>query len=350
MAIQLLAANSARLSAGDLSALAGPEHLTVAVTVKCVGDPAAGAVLLSQWNDADGSSAFSLYVQDPGDGGELGGLLFEVTDGTNDDGYATTGLQMVAGGTYRIVLRWHAGVARISVNAVPQSVITAWGDTPVSALPNAAAPVDIGRTSLDGYPGLDADYSEVAIWSRELTDAEVAEYGAGDSPASFPADGIFYLRATDLSHLTDEWGSVTVVNTGGTLATHPAVVYPPPASIAWGVLAPTSGETPLSWERWETAVGVQAPITGDPNWGQIDVVDGTPVFSSVVDMGDASTKTVTVALNTYGTGSGGVTLGIRGSATPFTAFDVAPAWIPYTAPVTHAWRYVQVRATYSPSM
>jgi hypothetical protein len=345
MAIQLLAANSAELNAGDLSALAGLEHLSLGVTLKCVGDPAANALVISQSGD---TPAFFVYTGD-GETGDVGGIVVEVLDALGgDDSFVTSGFVMAAGGLYRLLIRWHAGVCRVLVNGVEQTVSSVAEPT-VTALADSDGPVEIG-SELGGGSCFDAEYAEIAVWGRELTDAEAAEYGAGDSPAFFPTDGIFYLRATDLSHLTDEWGSVTVVNTGGTLATHPAVVYPPPASIAWGVLAPTSGETPLSWERWETAVGVQAPITGDPNWGQIDVVDGTPVFSSVVDMGDASTKTVTVALNTYGTGSGGVTLGIRGSATPFTAFAGAPAWLPYTAPVTHAWRYVQVKATYSPSM
>ena len=40
----------------------------------------------------------------------------------------------------------------------------------------------------------------------------------------------------------------------------------------------------------------------------------------------------------------GVALAIRGSASTFSAFDVSPSWEAYTAPVAHAWRYVQVKA------
>lgn len=84
-------------------------------------------------------------------------------------------------------------------------------------------------------------------------------------------------------------------------------------------------------------------MQGDPDWGKVEVVDGTPIYSEVVDTGDTSSKTFTLTRDKYEAGSGSVTISIRGSATSFTRFAGTPTWTEYTAPTNQPWRYVQAK-------
>lgn len=86
-----------------------------------------------------------------------------------------------------------------------------------------------------------------------------------------------------------------------------------------------------------------ATIVGDADWGQLQVDDGTPVYGSVVDRGEANEQVFTITINKYGSGSGNVNAFIRGSASSFAQHDVSPAWQAYTEPVQDAWRYIQVK-------
>lgn len=113
----------------------------------------------------------------------------------------------------------------------------------------------------------------------------------------------------------------------------------------WGEQFPV--EQPVTWQRWESAAGVPLTTTGDTNWGKAEVFDGTPIVGHVVDTGDSLSKTFTVTRDKYGTGSGNVTISIRGSATSFGQHDGSPAWSTYTTPTTQTWRYVQVKLEYA---
>jgi len=76
----------------------------------------------------------------------------------------------------------------------------------------------------------------------------------------------------------------------------------------------------------------------------MEVSEGSPCFSSVVEMGDASLKTIYGLRDKYETAGGGtgtVTLYIRGSADWFTRDDAVLTWEEYTAPISRSWRYMQ---------
>lgn len=118
-------------------------------------------------------------------------------------------------------------------------------------------------------------------------------------------------------------------------------------AVTWGEQEPSEDEEPVTWLRWQTAPDTPISVDGDPDWGDAIVVAETPIYSPVTDVGDANEKQFAIATDTYDTGSGTVTLSIRGSADPFDMHDDeedGPEWQAYSAPVIAAWRYVQVRA------
>lgn len=103
----------------------------------------------------------------------------------------------------------------------------------------------------------------------------------------------------------------------------------------------------MSWTTWSDGAGGAPTITGDPDWGKLELIAGSgdEARSGVVDMGDAVQRIYTLTENQYGAGQSmdQATLQIRGDANPFSQDDALPAWEDYTVPVTRSWRYIQVR-------
>jgi hypothetical protein len=149
--------------------------------------------------------------------------------------------------------------------------------------------------------------------------------------------------------------TVTVSSTGmscavaaafGPAAVGSASVSPsiaPKDGIAWGEQNPGASEEAVTWKRWQTSPGVQVVVSGDPDWGACEVASGTPCYGEVIDTGDTNSKTFTVARDKYASGSGAVTISIRGSASVFTQHAGSPSWSTYTTPTSQTWRYVQVK-------
>jgi len=117
-------------------------------------------------------------------------------------------------------------------------------------------------------------------------------------------------------------------------------------SKAFGEQNPTQGETAVSWQTWSDGVGGIPNTTVNIDWGKLSLqTAGAEGRSAVYDLGSAATRKFTLTENRYGTGSGVGLLQIRGDTVAFTQDDNAVDWETYTAPVSHAWRYVQVRET-----
>jgi hypothetical protein len=121
-------------------------------------------------------------------------------------------------------------------------------------------------------------------------------------------------------------------------------VVPP---VAFGEQSPSQGETAVSWATWSDGAGGAPTISGDADWGKLQLLSGEEGRSQVYDMGSIQTLIWTVTENRYGTGSGTAQLQIRGSTTSFAQDDVTPSWENYSGPVEKTWRYVQVRETKS---
>lgn len=109
--------------------------------------------------------------------------------------------------------------------------------------------------------------------------------------------------------------------------------------MVFGEENPTESETPVPWATW---AGTGA-ITGDPDWGKLQLDIGENGYSRVYDFGNNSSRTYTLTENVYGSGSGTATLQIRGQEAPFAADSGSPAWDNYSSPQLETWRYVQVR-------
>jgi len=126
----------------------------------------------------------------------------------------------------------------------------------------------------------------------------------------------------------------------------PSPSIAPEDAIAWGEEIP-DGEEAKSWQYWEVSAGVGITVQGDADWGKAEVADGTPVYGDVVNIGDSNTRTYTVTRDKYGSGSGNVSLYIRGDTTPFTQHAGTPSWNLYSTPTEQDWQYVQLRIDYS---
>jgi len=117
-------------------------------------------------------------------------------------------------------------------------------------------------------------------------------------------------------------------------------------SKAFGEQTPTLGEDAVSWQTWSDGAGAIPNVTINPDWGKLSLqMAGAEGRSAVYDLGSAATRKFTLTENRYGTGSGVGLLQIRGDTVAFIQDDDIVDWETYTAPVSHAWRYVQVRET-----
>jgi len=115
------------------------------------------------------------------------------------------------------------------------------------------------------------------------------------------------------------------------------------AGLAFGANSVTAGESPVPWPTWDNGAAGAITVSGDANWGKMELDIGEEGRSAVYDLGDANPRTYTLTLNRYGTGSGTSTLQIRGQAAAFVQDDNVLAWTTYTVPILESWRYIQVR-------
>ena len=140
--------------------------------------------------------------------------------------------------------------------------------------------------------------------------------------------GTFYLDEFVLNDDGGAIGPVAMSNRGG---------------LAFGEQNPTAGEGQVPWPTWDNGAAGAITVSGDANWGKMELDIGEEGRSAIYDLGDANPRTYTLTLNRYGTGSGTSTLQIRGQAAVFVQDDNVLAWTTYTVPTLQSWRYVQVR-------
>lgn len=115
-------------------------------------------------------------------------------------------------------------------------------------------------------------------------------------------------------------------------------------SKAFGEQNPIQGEDAVSWQTWSDGVGGIPTITGDANWGKLNLdLSGEEGRSVVYDLGSTITRLFTLEENRYGSGTGVAILQIRGDTTSFTQDSNLIGWEDYSGPVLHGWRYVQIR-------
>ena len=223
MAINLLQTNTAYVDFGNLTGVADVTELTVALCIKLTANPNTNEALLCQWGATASTQAFALYTLDTN---EIAWLVHDDAGaGFSWRGAKTTALNIADGSTYWICARWKASESTVSltINGTIPSLIDLYPNEPIVAVQNSSADIRVGyHPNIGTGQCLDADYAEIAIWSRCLTDQEALDYSLGHAPSELGENGrIFYFKALDTSTLTDEWGEATVTNHSGTDADHP---------------------------------------------------------------------------------------------------------------------------------
>lgn len=223
MAITLPGASNGSIDFGDLAALAGVTELSVAVTF-LASSIADNERICGQWGSSAANRGFLVQVTDTD---EIGFVL----DGGGAStffGRKTSGLNLVTGTRYRMLLTFSATGPTIAiyVNGSAQGSLAEFVDSDaVAAMRDSNASVQVGHESASGTDGIDADFSEFALWSRALSADEAIAYTKGFSPAHLRRGGILYSRLLNTADLVDRWGGVSPSNTAGTTAAHPPVFY-----------------------------------------------------------------------------------------------------------------------------
>jgi hypothetical protein len=156
------------------------------------------------------------------------------------------------------------------------------------------------------------------------------------------------MNTSGLVNVTRDFsGTLTLVFSVSGIIT---IVYTLPSAgggLAWGEESPNQGEVATPWNNWSDGAGGLPTIIDSQLWGALSVESAEEGRSQVYDFGSSTSRTYTLTLNRYGSGSGTPVVQIRGQNTSFNQDDISPSWETYSTPVAKTWRYVQVRITYS---
>ena len=214
MSVGLLTTDELAFTA--LTGLDGAGELTVACTIK-VASSVAGADFVSKWN-ASTNRNFKVYLS----GATIRLAVQPDSNNIYIEGAASTTL--TANTLYRIVARWW-GTPNMDfwINGVQDAGTLVLNQGSGVALKSVTGTAYIGRNSEDSKNAVDGDYSEIAIWNTKLPDSVAKAISFGASPDIHRRGGLFYLRATSVDRLVDEWGRTPITNSGGTTKAHPAV-------------------------------------------------------------------------------------------------------------------------------
>jgi len=123
----------------------------------------------------------------------------------------------------------------------------------------------------------------------------------------------------------------------------PVSLSPTSGALAFGEETPTAGESAVAWQTWSDGAAGDATISGDPDWGKLQLSSGDVGHSGIYDFGDSANRYHTVTEDVYGTGQEDATIYIRGQTAVFTQDAVTPAWEVYASPIWKTWRYMQIK-------
>lgn len=182
----------------------------------------------------------------------------------------------------------------------------------------------------DGYHGVRLD-----------TDSSADNYVVDDLTIATTTSTTTSTSTSTSSTSTSTSTTTSTTTSTSTITSTTTTINSNIGCLAFGVETPTNGETPIEWSTWD---GTGA-ITGDSNWGKLQVDNGEYEYSQVYSFGDETERTITITENVYGTGQGSATIQIRGQATTFNEADGSPSWEDYTIPTLKTWKYIQMRVT-----
>lgn len=233
MAINLLGSGNAQLDYGNPTGNNGALTIALTVTPSSIVDDTR---LVSQWGNTRAEEQFIVRLVDTD---EIGFIIADNITGSWK-GRKTTALNLTAGTTYRIVFRWRGqnfgNEIKIWVNGATPSLTTDVNDINAITTTHSTNTVQLGyETDQGGVDGVDGNYCEFAMWDGAVRAENCLAMSNGFSPQFFCAgagDGsttatpMFYTPLHDTSRLIDYWHNLTITNTNGTTADHPAVIYP----------------------------------------------------------------------------------------------------------------------------
>jgi hypothetical protein len=233
------------------------------------------------------------------------------------------------------------------------------GTSSVQKILNGFNQTSIATNLAHGFD-FSGELAEFAVWNAALTDAEVATLAAGFSPLFVrPQNLQIYVPITGVhSPELDVRGRAPMTVTGTPpAASHPRIIRPTRGfmrsvattrlGLCWGYATPDSPEEPLSWITCQLDDGSSVVVSGDANWGAVEIAEGEPVVTPVEDTGSTASKLIEAGLNKYTGSTGNSVLSIRGQATPFLMHDASPSWETYSEPVSKTWRYIQAKIEYA---
>ena len=245
MAVNLLGSSDARIDF-DSTANVVPSttQLTIALTLRLTAASVDQRRIVSQWGDHPSEQSILLQVVNTD---ELGFITCNGALAYN--GRQTTGLNLANGSLYRIVARTNRALDLndIWVNGVSESVTGFIGNSTFGGCGGGLASgnrVQLGHETDEAIDGLDADYSEFAIWTEYVPDWFCEAYGKGYAPTFYRPNLILYSPLFNTSHLRDVAGGLAGTNTAGTNATHPSMLYP-----ASGLFSATFEDPPPPLQR-----------------------------------------------------------------------------------------------------
>ena len=113
----------------------------------------------------------------------------------------------------------------------------------------------------------------------------------------------------------------------------------------WGEESPASGIQSIPWSDCTDGAGSPPFVVGDADWGKVKVLSGEVAHTTVKDLGYVGAKLITLATDTYESGSGTGELYIRGQDTTFAIDAGTPVWTQYSAPIRKTWKFLQLKIT-----
>lgn len=208
--------------------------ITIAFTLK-PSSVGAGERLCGNWSNTASERQILIANNNTN---EVGFLVEDAS--INRYGRQTDSLNMTAGTTYRMVMKWRGSsdggpTMKIFANGVDLAISEWIGSVSFAAFRDGSGDTKIGRLN-DGSDCIDGDYSEFAMWEEYLDDAACIAISNGFSPSFYRAGGMFYVDCLRDNSI-DRWKAATVTETGVAVATHPSVIYPARAQVGLGTVA-----------------------------------------------------------------------------------------------------------------
>jgi len=113
--------------------------------------------------------------------------------------------------------------------------------------------------------------------------------------------------------------------------------------MVFGEENPIESEIPTPWSTWSDGLGGLPSVSGDLDWGKLQLELNDEGRSRVYDFGAVDILDMTLISNRYGIGQGEATFQYRYASTEFLQDDVSPSWITYIGITNITCRYIQFR-------